>query len=379
MGIKSLTPPTTVIRNIGATQNLKEYLSLLSSNHPFYIVSHHISLEALQINAPSSSVVTLSSKESSFALAELLKKRYLAEKHDSIVAIGGGFILDLAKLVTLLISFPQKKMVEFEGVNLSHLPNKIPTIAIPSTIGSSSEATSLAYLWDHSFERVFRIDDSTLHFTLLLLDPIASKNSPTEGVISLSGRAIESTLSSKSDRTSFSYAIGALELVDRYVNRMGFDLEAHLNIVTANYLASMASNISGGTLSHALAVALHQLFGLSYSIGMAILLPHTLRYEKLYCEEAFSALKSSLAIEEDLIEWVETKIKSITPPVPTRLFDAPVSIKPEELRRVATAAFNSYDILTTRKEIPVDHLVQLLEASYWGYRADLSAFRRKRG
>ena len=63
---------------------------------------------------------------------------------DLIIAIGGGCVMDLAK-ISSVITF--SKNIKEDVINLNFIENKIKVLAIPTTAGSGAEVTSNAVIY----------------------------------------------------------------------------------------------------------------------------------------------------------------------------------------------------------------------------------------
>ena len=66
------------------------------------------------------------------------------------MAIGGGSVIDTAKVLALLFSFKKKKTIKNIISNIDNLKinNNYKLIALPTTSGSGSEVTPYATVWD---------------------------------------------------------------------------------------------------------------------------------------------------------------------------------------------------------------------------------------
>lgn len=87
---------------------------------------------------------------------------------DSIVAIGGGSCLDVAKAVAVLPTNPGRAL-EYRGFDKVSIPG-VPTICIPSTAGSGSEVTINASFIDLQEQKKLGINGRYLHATHAILD-----------------------------------------------------------------------------------------------------------------------------------------------------------------------------------------------------------------
>ena len=94
-----------------------------------------------------------------------------------VVAIGGGSVMDVAKLVAILI--PQDGLLEeyLSGDKSFHRPG-LPFIAVPTTSGSSSEVTRGAALWDWEAKRSIAMSHPMMFPSVAIVDPELALSMP---------------------------------------------------------------------------------------------------------------------------------------------------------------------------------------------------------
>ena len=82
-------------------------------------------------------------QDSSVEIVNKISKLYREEGCDSIIAIGGGSVIDTAKGVNMLVSTDASDLKEHVGLEIVEGELK-PFIVVPSTSGTGSEATLVA-------------------------------------------------------------------------------------------------------------------------------------------------------------------------------------------------------------------------------------------
>ena len=210
-------------------------------------------------------------------------KIYKDNNCQSIIAFGGGSIMDCAKAVGAKIVRPKMSLKRMQG--LIKIRKKLPLlIAIPTTAGTGSEVTVASVITDSETHHKFVISDFCLipHYTLL--DPNVTVNLPkhitaTTGMDALT-HAIEAYIGKSRTRKTKKVAIEAVKLIfdnleQAYLN--GDDLVARKNMLYASYLAGMAFTVSYVGYVHAIAHTLGGKYGVSHGLANAVLLPHVLR------------------------------------------------------------------------------------------------------
>ena len=96
-----------------------------------------------------------------------------------VVGIGGGSVLDLAKLVAILAVNPGPSLDYGTGSRQIKQPG-LPYIAVPTTSGSSSEATSAARLWQFDQQNSHAVSHRFMFPTVAIVDPDLAQSMPQD-------------------------------------------------------------------------------------------------------------------------------------------------------------------------------------------------------
>jgi alcohol dehydrogenase class IV len=204
---------------------------------------------------------------------EIVKKY----KPEIIVGIGGGSVLDTAKLLSVL----SLKNINLDDIILNNQKierRNIDLCLIPTTAGSGSEATHFAVIYK-GYNK-FSIASNYLLPDYVILDPLLTMSlsmrqtsiSAFDGI----SQAIESIWSINSTYKSRKYAIASLEIFNKYIVNVikSPDNESRKNILYASHLAGKAINISKTTAPHAL----------SYHFTIKYCIPHGYIVFLLLCD-----------------------------------------------------------------------------------------------
>ncbi len=185
---------------------------------------------------------------------DLFKKN----KVDVVMAIGGGSVIDMAKLINF---FSVNKIDKLNFVRLSSDIKKTkPLIAIPTTAGSGSEATHFAVVYKknkkYSIAHKYILPDVAI-VDADLTKSLSKKQIAISGMDALS-QAIESYWSVNSTKESKRYVKKAIKLIlTNLVTAVNKGTKSSRRaIAEAAHLAGRAINISKTTAAHAVSYPL---------------------------------------------------------------------------------------------------------------------------
>lgn len=211
---------------------------------------------------------------------------YQAERCDGIVCVGGGSVMDCAKLIGAKTTNPQKDSKYFmQTLGLYPFYQIPPFIAVPTTAGTGSETTIAAVISFPSERKKYTMIDPSICPKIAVLDPKLLVGLPKHitaptGMDALT-HAVESFLSPW--RTDFTgkYSKDAVRAVFLYLKRSydnGGDLEARNGMLLASFNAGVAFTRANVSYVHAIAHQLGALYHTPHGEANAIVLPHLLDF-----------------------------------------------------------------------------------------------------
>lgn len=316
---------------------------------------------------------------------------------DGVIGLGGGSSLDLAKLVALGLATDGVPLSEFYGENLVESPIG-PVVGIPTTAGTGSEVSPVAVLSDPHHQLKVGISSHYLVPSYAICDPALTTTCPPSvtahaGIDALA-HAIEAFTAASRDRNyhvlteqvfigknpiSDGFALGAVEQIAHYLTRAvanGHDPEARNGMLFGSTLAGLAFGHAGTTLAHALQYPIGAATGTPHGLGIGVLLPFAMEYNRSTCEAAFSQLAQSLSADANIagdssslaIDLVEELAQRIG--IPGSL--AALGIKRSQLRELARQTLGIQRLLRNNPR-PVDQAAAeaVLEAAWLGDRERL--------
>lgn len=206
-------------------------------------------------------------------------QKIFEEKPETIIALGGGSAIDAAKA---MIYFCIKIKGEF--INEKYIKKPL-FIAIPTTSGTGSEATSYAVITDRVNNIKIPLANSNMIPDVALLNPEFTKTLP-KAMIAYTGmdvvtHAIEAYVSKGHNRFSDIYAKEALLtafqcLTPLYENAEDYNLRE--SMMMASTMAGIAFTNSGLGINHGIAHTIGAEFHLPHGLANSILLPYVIAF-----------------------------------------------------------------------------------------------------
>lgn len=199
---------------------------------------------------------------------------------DCVIAIGGGSAIDVAKAANILAVQQGDAEHIVTGGAMIDVPGK-PLIAIPTTSGTGSEATSFAVVYIGT--KKYSLAHELLLPFAAIVDPVLTYSTPP-AVAAAAGmdalcQAVESLWSIRSTDESKDYARKAIPLILATLTAaVQGDTHARDVMAEAAHLAGKAINISKTTASHAMSYPFTAHFGIPHGHAVALTLPQVLAW-----------------------------------------------------------------------------------------------------
>ncbi|MBV9521646.1 MAG: iron-containing alcohol dehydrogenase [Alphaproteobacteria bacterium] len=201
-----------------------------------------------------------------------------------ILAIGGGSVIDAAKVVAAARGdFGRVRRFLESGAGGAELA-PLPLIAVPSTAGTGSEVTCWATAWDIQRAKKFSLELLGLYPEQAVIDPALSANMPRALTISTAldalSHALESLWNRNANPVSTNHAIAAARLIlaDLPLAAAAPDrLDLRARLARAALLAGLAFSNTRTALAHALSYPLTLRHGVPHGIACSFTLPLVMR------------------------------------------------------------------------------------------------------
>lgn len=223
-------------------------------------------------------------------------------KADTVVAIGGGSVIDTAKAVATMAT-NDGSIVDYKGANKIK-KSKLPLLVVNTTAGTGSEVTRFAIISDPATNVKMLIADPHLIPDVAIDDPLFTVTcSPfvtaSTGVDALT-HAIESYISIRATALSDSLALSAIRKVGQSLRaafRNGEDLTARTLMHVASLEAGMSFSNASVALVHGMARPIGAYFHKAHGISNAVLLPHVMEWSIAGAPGRFADIARALGVE----------------------------------------------------------------------------------
>ena len=206
-------------------------------------------------------------------------------KPSLIIAIGGGAVLDLAKVSNSLYKCEDlEDSIKKSSYELNHF---CELIAIPTTAGSGAETTSNAVIYVNKIK--YSVEGKEIKPNYIIIDPslilTTSKLIAAASGMDAIAQSVESLLSKKSTEESVEHAIKSLRYLlphyELHINKPDFETAYKMSLGALS--AGKAINISKTTAPHAVSYPFTSEHGISHGHAVALTLSDFLKfnYEKI--------------------------------------------------------------------------------------------------
>ena len=279
-GKDAMSKLADVIAGAGATK-----VALFTDS---FLLSSGLTDEAQQIAADAGcELVTFDSipPEPAYGVVQELAEKFKGEGADLIVAIGGGSVMDAAKLVSVLATdeYTVKDLLSDPG----RARKQVRTLMVPTTAGTGAEATPNAIvLVPEDDVKIGIVNDALIPEDVILEDTMI-KNLPraiaaSTGIDALC-HCIECYTCNKANPLSDTFALAGLELILANIEAACDDpeaTEAKRAMQLAAFYGGVAITASGTTAVHGLSYPLGGKYHVAHGVSNAALLVPVMQFNK---------------------------------------------------------------------------------------------------
>ena len=243
-------------------------------------------------------------------------KRLSGEKTDLIVAVGGGSVIDMAKILSVALT-NENLIEDLRRPNAITKPS-VPMVAVPTTSGTGAEATANAiFLYPEEDLKVGIISEYMIPDYVILDVSMTCKLPPaltaSTGVDALC-HAMESYISILSNPFCKMLSLEAIRLICGSIETAyndGGNRQAREDMQLGAFYAGLCLTTSSTVAVHALSYPLGGKYHIPHGVSNAILLPYVMRENLECCREAyteFAPLMLSNAEQIPKAQWPQAVV-----------------------------------------------------------------------
>lgn len=371
--------PQNIIFGMGSLAQLPELLIESGSNHVFLISDGGLAklgvvekIESIIQNSGITCTTYLGVLPNpTVSIVDEATALYTQCGATSIVALGGGSSMDVAKAVGVLANYGGS-ITQYEG-NFKVPGPIVPMIAIPTTAGTGSEVTASAVITDASRNYKLSVFSYELLPRYALLDPALIMTAPASiaascGVDALI-HAMEAYISTKATPFSDAMAEKAMELIGANLRRFVAnrqDEDAACAMMLGCNFAGIAFAWARLGNVHAMSHPVSGYFHVAHGVANSILLPTVLEYNALADHGRYKKMynyihQGSPCIENFQPQMLVDEIRKLNNElgIPARLSD--VGVTADKIPAMAEDAMKSGNIPANPRQTTLKDMIALYE------------------
>lgn len=238
---------------------------------------------------------------------------------DLLIGIGGGSCMDMAKLAGLLLTHGGD-LADYYGE--LKVPGPIlPVIALPTTSGTGSEVTAVAVVADdrralkvgvsspHLIPHAALCDPELTHSCPPLLTAYSGADALTHAIEAFTAVRREAAPDLATGRVFVGknaltdvHALAAIGLLATHLRQAvgnGSDRRARAGVMMAALHAGLAFGTAGTAAAHAIQYPVGALTHTAHAVGVAVLLPYVMAFNRPACGAAFAQIATAMGVQGD--------------------------------------------------------------------------------
>ncbi len=258
-----------LLSNGGKNRNYEEYI------YSKFLLDKKLTKEITVDNYPDSQKL--------LKLINQLSKIYF----DNIYAIGGGSVLDIAKVLSVFLPIANDHKIQNlleEDLDL-YSKKKIYLTAIPTTSGTGAEVTQFATIWDNVNLKKYSVDHPSLLPNEYILDSAFLKTLSYENflfpVLDCISHTLESIWNINRNSSSLECSEKALKIISKEIINLNPDNYLRMNfndLLLASNLAGQAINTTRTSIAHAISYEYTIKLGVPHGLACSFTIPKIHNY-----------------------------------------------------------------------------------------------------
>ncbi len=255
-------------------------------------------------------------------IIENLKSNLKTSKFELIIAIGGGSVLDSAKVLSVFLDNNVHDNLNkvIENPDILDKSEKVQLHVFPTTAGTGAEVTQFATIWDFKKNKKHSLDHQKLlpdeyFLEEKFLETLQGQNLLYPFLDSIS-HAFESLWNKNRNNESVKYAIDSLNLNLKSLKAFCskdemYDFE---KMILASNFAGKAINITRTSIAHSISYPLTAKYGIPHGLACSFTIPRIFKYVKndeiikknINLLNEITNLLLNLELDEKIISYLKT-------------------------------------------------------------------------
>ncbi len=372
--------PVKTYQGIGILENLETIINELAGNENSYksillVVWDDSVLENEHVKAfiGTQSKICTSVFKYSNPTPENLYELYTdtqSENIDLIIAIGGGSVLDSAKILATLVGTSINSIDELrQMINKKLCPKpKCPWVGVPTTAGTGSEVTCWATIWDKEKGKKLSVERQDNYALAAIVDASLLTTMPLKLAVSSAldavAHAVESYWAKGRNPATKALAVASIRTIMGYIEQLidDYSMVSYKDeMAKGSMLAGLAFSNTRTTACHSISYPLTMYYNVSHGVAVSMLIGAMITFNDEYIEDrkilAQAFMVESLSDVQPLIEKILKKAD-----IPYRLRDYGVS--EDKIQFLAENGSTEGRIDNNPAKICTEDIVQILMTIY---------------
>ncbi|HEY0261713.1 MAG TPA: iron-containing alcohol dehydrogenase [Chitinophagales bacterium] len=357
MAISQFNFPTTIRFGAGAVKELPDYLAKNELKRPLIVTDPVIAQLGFfkeivsDLEAKGFAVGVFSDIHKNPVKSDVYKggDAFDSAKSDSIIGIGGGAALDVARAIVLRIEHREDlfKYDDLIGGDV-YVMNGVPHfICIPTTSGTGSEVGRSAIIADDVTHQKKILFSPKLLAKVVFADPELTKDLPpfvtaATGMDALTHN-MEAFLAKNYHPICDGIALEGMKLISESIVKAtnNPDIESRSKMLLGSMMGAIAFQKGLGVV-HSLAHPLSSLLDTHHGLANAVNIPYGMKFNIAGFEDRFARMAVALGLKEHTGEAVVQYLFDLNTQVniPHKL--SAIGVKPEHIETLADLAFADF-------------------------------------
>ena len=292
----------------------------------------------------------------------------------SIIALGGGGPMDVAKAVGVVATYGGK-IFDYEG-NFKVPGPIVPIFAIPTTAGTGSEVTASAVLTDEATHFTSTVFSYYNLPKFAILDPELIMTAPAHiaaacGVDALI-HAREAYLSNNANPFSDAFAEKAMELIGTHLRSFvanRHDEEAACAMMVGSTFAGIAFAWARLGNIHAMSHPVSGFFGVAHGVANSVLMPTVIEYNALADKGRYEKIYNYISVDKEPVkdfkpEMLVAEVQKLNDDlgIPKSLKE--VGVTEDKIPAMAADAMKSGNIPANPRQTTLEDITELYQKAF---------------